>query len=245
MDQFKKLTRVMEKNNIPDDKILKSILEQFHKKPEQNFQQLIKMDISKIDDYINFIDMIGEHRFKNKIKNESNLDEIKAKKPYKSVYKSKPLTCLGFDTEDDSKGNPHLFIFHDGKKPFVFFDKVKAMFWLITSDFKNDVIVWCVNTEYDLNNLSYPYNFVFDRLYTKSRLILAKPFFTNSVKFYDLINFYSLSAKKVGELFGIKKLDFNFKRKRDKKGKLIITKKENGNDKDIHSGDLPGTQGLH
>jgi len=181
--------------------------------------------LTSIKPIIEVVNDIGENRFIIKIKNSSK-EKKEPKKPYNLNTESEPIINIGFDTEDDSMANPHLLIYYYNKKYYVFKDKISALYWLLFSKFESQVIIWCVNTEYDLNNLTYPYNFLIDRLYAKGRFIMGQPFFNRQIRFYDLINFYSLSAEKIGNLFGVKKLSFDFKRTKDKNGKLIVTQNE-------------------
>lgn len=149
----------------------------------------------------------------------------------------KAVNIIGFDTEDDSQGDVYLLVFYDGKNYYRFssddFDcpKDAALFWLFFSKRKGDTILFCVNTEYDINNLSWGEDrkYIIERFYNKGSFILSKLYIKPDVKFYDLMNYYSLSAKKVGELFGLQKLDMNFEavkkyKSGSKKGKVKITK---------------------
>lgn len=144
--------------------------------------------------------------------------------------KSKPYKIIGFDTEDDSKGNVHLLIFYDGLEYFVFNDKDTALYWLYTSYFGDyDVLLWAVNTQYDLTNtndfINRPY--LVDMILNKSNFVFGQLYLKQNIKFYDVVNFYSLSTLKVGELFGMNKLGFDFtKRKYRKDGSVIVSKKE-------------------
>ena len=134
---------------------------------------------------------------------------------------------IGFDTEDNSKGQCHLLCFNDGKQAFEFRTPEQALLFLLTWEKVGRVIVWCINTEYDLNNLTNDYPFLVRRFYNKSRFIFAKLNHRPDVVFYDLVNFYSLSAKAVGKLFGQDKLDFDFAtRVFDDTGYVIPSKKE-------------------
>jgi hypothetical protein len=113
-------------------------------------------------------------------------------------------------------------------KEYVFYNNDIALYFLTFAIFnEKDILIWCVNTEYDLVNLSYKYSYMIEWFYNKSRFIMGKCIFNNKIKFYDLINFYSLSAEKVGQLFGLKKLQYDFnKRKFNKDGNVIVTKSE-------------------
>lgn len=153
------------------------------------------------------------------------------KKPdimYKHKYKS--IINCGFDTEDNSAGHVHLLVFYfeDGSQ-YIFYDKETALYFITFAQFKeyDNILLWCINTEYDIVNLSYGYDFLVDLFYHKGRFISGKINFNTKIKMYDGINFYSLSAEKVGELFGLKKLSFDFKdRKYNKDGSVILSRKE-------------------
>jgi hypothetical protein len=149
-----------------------------------------------------------------------------------TLYKSTSFSNIGYDTEDNSKGHCHLLVFVTelGEK-YIFKDRHAAIFWLVFSDFVNDQVIWCVNTEYDLNNLLGSYHYLLQRLYNKSRFIMGRfiDFLPNRsiVKFYDLVNFYSLSAASVGRLFDFDKLHFDFSKRRfTKDGTVKLSKEE-------------------
>jgi hypothetical protein len=104
----------------------------------------------------------------------------------------------------------------------VFETPEQALLFLLTWEKIGRVIVWCINTEYDINNLSNDYPFLLRRYYNKSRFIFAKMTHRPDIVFYDLVNFYSLSAKAVGELFGQDKLDFDFNSRRFDEDGFVI-----------------------
>lgn len=167
----------------------------------------------------------AEEKFQELV--ESGGEKIRDHFPRIKLHKK--LLNVGFDTEDNSQGKVHLLIFYDGKNYYTFDNRDDALFWLIFSDFGYELIIlWCVNTEYDLNNLQWgdDRQFLVKRLYNKSRFIMATLTYCRNVRFYDIINYYSMSAQKVGELYGIQKLNFDFKRRVDKNGDVIVTKKE-------------------
>lgn len=88
-------------------------------------------------------------------------------------------------------------------------------------------IIWCINTEYDLNNLSQDYQYLVNRLYGGSRMIMARMTFNSKVRFYDVTNFFARNASWVGQTFGMEKLDYDFgTRKKRKDGSVIVSKTE-------------------
>lgn len=60
------------------------------------------------------------------------------------------MKLLSFDTEDDSKGNPLLVDFYDGRKHYTFTDMGQAWEWLVK---QAPAHVWACHAEYDLLNL--------------------------------------------------------------------------------------------
>lgn len=169
----------------------------------------------------------AEQKFKEQVENGGE-------KPYEYFPRPRPgksLINIGFDTEDNSQGHVHLLCFYDGVNYYDFFDKDIALYFLIFAQFPYDMtIVWCVNTEYDINNLHWgdDRKFLIDRMYNKSNFIMGKLRHNPKVRFYDVMNYYSLSAAKVGELYGLKKHDFDFNKNRRhrKDGTVIVSKKE-------------------
>lgn len=153
------------------------------------------------------------------------------------LFKRQDVDNYGFDTEDDGKCHCHLLVFVHDKDEYIFYDRYHAILWLLFTRWEKETILWCVNTEYDLNNLTWGFECLCDRLYNKTRFIVGRIFnFSNlcqldekakAVRLYDLMNFYSLGAAAVGKLFGLDKLDFDFrKRRHDKDGNVIVSKKE-------------------
>jgi hypothetical protein len=178
-----------------------------------------------VPEILDILNAQAEGKFKELV--ESGGEKLRDHFP--RVKTNKKLLNIGFDTEDDSKGNVHLLVFYDGVRYYTFHDRDTALFWLIFSEFDAQmVIVWCVNTEYDLNNFQWGEHrqFLIKRLYNKSRYVMGTLAHRRTIRFYDIINYYSLSAEKVGALYGIKKLHFDFTRRKDKQGKVVVTKKE-------------------
>lgn len=122
---------------------------------------------------------------------------------------------MGFDTEDDGKGNPYLFAFvsRDGSR--YFWKRDKALFWLarfsyeIKKNEKQTIEAWATNLEYDLINL-----FGEERIrelelsFGKSYLVGARwPEY--GVIFRDTMRHIPVGVKALGEMVGLKKLEFN------------------------------------
>lgn len=186
----------------------------------------IKYILEKLNGY-------GEDDFDVTVETQAEIREKKKESTFR-LQKEKDVINVGFDTEDNSCGDCHLVVFYfPNDVTYVFNSPEEALIFLIFAEFEKDLALWCVNTEYDLNNLNCGYDFLIDRFYNKSRLIFAqvKKFRKRKqreVRFLDLINFYSLSAAQVGKLFGLDKLEFDFNKNRRyrKDGSVIVSKKE-------------------
>jgi hypothetical protein len=186
--------------------------------------QRLKRDVPHI---LKSLNDHAEQKFRQKVANGGDA-------PYEYFTRARPgksLINIGFDTEDNSKGHVHLLCFYDGKFYYEFFDKDIALYFLIFAQFPFDMsIVWCVNTEYDINNLHWgdDRKFLIDRMYNKSNFIMGRLRHNPRVRFYDVMNYYSLSAAKVGELYGLKKRDFDFNKHRKFRadGTVVVSKKE-------------------
>lgn len=180
--------------------------------------------------YLDYLNLYAKSAFLTKIESEVEKFEEGTLHQKDRFYSYKPVKVMnvGFDTEDDSAGNCHLLTFYITDKTYYeFLDVESALLWLTFADFKKDmIIVWCVNTEYDLNNLSQDYPYLVNRLYGGSRLIMSRMTFNTKVRCYDVTNFFSRNAAWVGKTFGMEKLDYDFKRKHRKDGSVIVSKKE-------------------
>lgn len=112
---------------------------------------------------------------------------------------------IGFDSEDDTKGVPICFTFHDGQSSFYTKDPRKAMKYIL--EYPRPAIFCAHNLEYDIGNLMKFCGFKWvDRMIYASRLLrvslkFSKNYFVNSASFFPG------SVKQMGIVVGLPKLD--------------------------------------
>lgn len=121
----------------------------------------------------------------------------------------RPRYLAGFDTEDDSKGNPYLFTLTHERGRFhartrgEFLDKLRDLALSVYRDGKM-LQCWATNLEYDLINA-----FGMERLaevrfrFGRSYLVSAT---WKEVEFRDTIRHLPTSVEELGKLVGLKKL---------------------------------------
>mgnify|MGYP001608485579 CR=1 FL=1 len=127
---------------------------------------------------------------------------------------------ISFDTEDDGEGNPYLwcFVWENGYRSFTRRDR--ALYFLESFGEKlrrNKRIVecWATNLEYDIINL-----FGFERIreldlvFGKSYMVGAK-WPERNVIFRDTVRHIPMGVKGLGELVGLKKLEFKHRGQKD------------------------------
>ena len=112
----------------------------------------------------------------------------------------------GFDTENDPQGRVTLaaLVAEDGRS-WVWPKAGEFRKWCDGCDDDSPVVI-CHNLEYDLINEFAAYYPYLNLTYLKGRLIMAK---YGHVAFLDSFNHYRMTLAKIGEAFGIKKLDFD------------------------------------
>ncbi len=111
-----------------------------------------------------------------------------------------------FDTEDNTRGRAYLFNFYDVVRGVhtTFADREKALDYACSH---RNRIYWAVNLEYDINNLFRGHFGLLRYIYAGSRLIVAElP--EDKIRFFDTLNHWPLSVKKMGERIGLPKLEF-------------------------------------
>lgn len=138
---------------------------------------------------------------------------------------SQSFNHWSIDTEDDSKGHLYIIDFFDGKTHYTFSEKEinanrkrplskkrvteiirqQAVDFLATLPQQNCTF-WCTNLGYDLVNVFYEHLQVLEIGYIGSRIISAKVPGTQ-FRFYDTLNHWKMSIKKMGERIGHEKLD--------------------------------------
>lgn len=114
----------------------------------------------------------------------------------------------GLDTEDDSNGNVLLVSLwgEDGTRE-VFRNRLVAQ--RVVCNLPDDSLIWTTNLEYDIVNLFHPeLDKVFPAFNGIGKLIRASVL-GRKVAFTDTLAFYQGSVRKLGEIVGLPKLEFN------------------------------------
>lgn len=127
-----------------------------------------------------------------------------------SVHRSqRPRYVAGFDTEDDSKGNPHLFTCTHERGAFYattraeFLDKLRDLALKVWHEGRL-LEAWATNLEYDLINV-----FGMDRIaevrfrFGRSYLVAAT---WKEIDFRDTVRHLPVGVADLGKLVGLKKL---------------------------------------
>lgn len=155
-------------------------------------------------------------------------------KPRKGLNKSKSVMSslslfstakttrfvIGFDTEDDGNGNPYLWCFVDNKGARHFWSRDKALRYLENlaehmSKQKQTIEAWATNLEYDLINLFGEERIrELDLSFGKSYLVGAK-WRGRRVVFRDTVRHLPMGVKSLGDIVGLKKLEFDHKSLKD------------------------------
>jgi len=112
---------------------------------------------------------------------------------------------VGFDTEDDTKGVPISFAFHDGLKPFYTTSWEEAIDYVY--NYPETAIFLAHNLEYDIGNLfkACDYRYIEDMVYA-SRLLKVSLMGTRN-HFLNTSSFFSGTLAAMAPLVGLKKLD--------------------------------------
>ena len=111
---------------------------------------------------------------------------------------------IGFDTEDDTRGTPLSFAFHDGENYYYTVSPAKALQYVL--NYPRPAIFCAHNLEYDIVNLfkHCDYKFIDKMIYASKllrvSLIGKKHFFINSH------SFFSGSVEKMGKILNVPKL---------------------------------------
>lgn len=108
---------------------------------------------------------------------------------------------IAFDTED-SNGELKLAVFYDGKNYRVFKNRFQVRVYISKSR-KCDF--WAHNLEYDICNI-YRNSFsdITEMVFSGSSMIWAK---VGTNRFYNTMNHYPTSLKKIGEQIGLEKIE--------------------------------------
>jgi hypothetical protein len=119
---------------------------------------------------------------------------------------------IGFDTEDDTRGNPFLFAFVDDTGSFYCETRNEALSFLERKadrcSEKNIILeAWATNLEYDIVNL-----FGSERI-REVQLIFGKSYLVgaewtgHNVQFRDTVRHIPAGVAALGKLVGLKKLE--------------------------------------
>jgi hypothetical protein len=125
----------------------------------------------------------------------------------REVREPKRFRIVGFDTEDNTKGVPLAFVFHDGEKDYYFKKAANALRFI--QSYPETACFVAHNLEYDIGNLFKGSDFrLIDRMVYASRLLrvsikFSKNFFLNSQAYFP----GALSG--MGKLVGLPKFEGN------------------------------------
>ena len=123
--------------------------------------------------------------------------------PMKPKIVSYPI--IGFDTEDDTKGLPLSFAFHDGNNSFYTRDADKAIDFIY--DYPDTAIFMAHNLEYDIGNLFKHCNWRYIKEMVYASRLLKVSLIGTSHYFLNTSSFFAGSLAKMGKIVGIKKLE--------------------------------------
>ncbi|PWU22996.1 hypothetical protein C5B42_04465 [Candidatus Cerribacteria bacterium 'Amazon FNV 2010 28 9'] len=115
------------------------------------------------------------------------------------------MKIIAFDTEDNSKGKCFLYDFYDPEihEHYTFKTQDDALDFVFT---KTGYTFWACNLEYDLNNLFRDIHGLLHYCYAGSRLLSAE-LKEDKIKFYDTLNHWPMSVKKMGDRINLPKLE--------------------------------------
>lgn len=117
---------------------------------------------------------------------------------------------MGFDTEDDSKGNPLLFTFVHERGSWMTRDAEDARTYLqvIAADCRRrgwKLQAWATNLEYDLVNLFGPEHIARLTLSFGKSFLVGATWRGKNIEFRDTIRHLPASVEELGEMVGLKK----------------------------------------
>ncbi len=128
--------------------------------------------------------------------------------PVKTKISSRQF--LAFDTEDDTKGNTVLVVFHDGKQSWVFHHVTAALQFLYNISTEKSLILVAHNLEYDLVNLFRNRLTALSWLYFGGKLISARVSGTKLLCWDSLHHSYHMPLSMLGKMVGMPKKDSNY-----------------------------------
>lgn len=116
-----------------------------------------------------------------------------------------PVRIIGFDSEDDTRGQPLSFAFHDGESSFYTRHAEEAIDFIYNYP---DRAVFCAhNLEYDIGNLFKACDFRYVKEMTYASKLLRVSLFGSKHTFLNSSSFFAGSLAKMGDLIGLPKLE--------------------------------------
>lgn len=117
----------------------------------------------------------------------------------------RPVKIIGFDSEDDTRGQPLSFTFHDGAKAFYtrFADEAIEFIY----NYPERAVFCAHNLEYDIGNLFKECDFRFVKEMVYASKLLRVTLFASKHTFLNSSSFFPGSLKKMGDLIGLPKLE--------------------------------------
>lgn len=115
------------------------------------------------------------------------------------------VKIIGFDSEDDTRGQPLSFSFFDGEKAFYTRFADEAIDYIY--NYPERAVFCAHNLEYDIGNLFKACDFRFVKEMTYASKLLRVTLFASRHTFLNSSSFFPGSLKKMGDLIGLPKLE--------------------------------------
>lgn len=120
-----------------------------------------------------------------------------------------PRRIVGFDSEDDQKGTPIMFTFHDGERSWVFRTPREAVDFILSYDPGEPVVFYAHNLEYDLSNLFKCGDYSWVKKWVNTSILLSVKLEKSRNILQNSQAFFSGSVAEMGEIIGLPKLPFD------------------------------------
>ncbi len=117
----------------------------------------------------------------------------------------RPVRIVGFDSEDDTRGQPLSFAFHDGESSFYTHHADEAIDFIY--NYPERAVFCAHNLEYDIGNLFKACDFRFIREMIYASKLLRVTLFASKHTFLNSSSFFAGSLAKMGALIGLPKLE--------------------------------------
>lgn len=127
----------------------------------------------------------------------------------RSPARSERRVVFGFDSEDDSKGRPLSFTFHDGKRAWMFDRPEDAVAFIRNHDAGAPISFFAHNLEYDLGNLLKCGDYSFLRKVVRSNIYLTVELTGTRNTLHNSAAFFPGTVAEMGEAIGLPKLAFD------------------------------------